>query len=720
MLSGIIPAPGYRLQYEVIATSSRKLSDIAKRWTPQAKEMYAVVDAVKKLAPFLLGGPFILDTDNSNNLNWSSSTDIKTMHWIDYLSAFDIVRKRLIPRSSNLAADAITQVMKSGNLEIHSVHLMEVAHLVEEIQKAPFNTNQSLSTIAASAMLQGVINNALLDKHYIAAAKVTDVLQRLHDIPDDIKSLFDAVHNSHNGHWKVQEAMKRMAALDPGISFSEEQVRVMVSTCLTCQKFQNVRPPVTILYKSLMSSKALSRIGVDLAQFFANESGYCYIIVIVDHFDKHVFLEPTMEKTALSLARTLFRYFTLFGTPDELRSDPGSDLTSNAVKILLETFKVQHSFSLVDIHTGNGAEPTIREVLRHLKNLIFDSNSRQHWHQPEYLQAVASIINNHVNVTTGFSPNMLRFGTGLHHHFDLASRATSTNPATYAGQLDAMLSTLADCSSRYQLANIKEKQSSNADAYHFLAGDLVFVKVTNITKPNARYKGPYIVTEQHGNNVMVQSLIDNTCWTFFSGRLQLFFGDVQEAQALARYDTDQHLIQRIIDYRGSPTNRSTMEFLVVYEDGDELWHPWGKDITDTAAYIDFYTIQQPELSQLQFPAGNIPEQTRCINQKGFSSDVLADKVIYANLRTWGDAWYQSLNLPTGNYLVPGTITAFNTTKRGKATLHLASIFFSIMNEVYKVSPFNLQFLYQSNLQPGAQLVTSELIKSHPRILQLSS
>jgi len=173
-----------------------------------------------------------------------------------------------------------------------------------------------------------------------------------------------------------------------------------------------------------MSSKALNRIGVDLAQFFPNQDGYTYIIVIVDHLDKHVYLEATMEKTALSLARTLFRYFALFGVPDELRSDPGSDLTSIAVKILLETFRVHHTFSLVDIHTGNGAEPSSREVLRHLKNRIYDSTSRQYWHQPEFLQAVASIMNNHIS------------------------------SITYIQQLDAMLTTLAECSTRYQLSLI--------------------------------------------------------------------------------------------------------------------------------------------------------------------------------------------------------------------------------------------------------------------------
>lgn len=95
-LSSFVPLPNHRQQYETLAVTSRKLSDVAMRaWTIQKKEMYAVVDATKKLSAFLRGGPFILDTGNNNMLNWDSSSDA---HWVDFIAAYYIVRKRHIPK----------------------------------------------------------------------------------------------------------------------------------------------------------------------------------------------------------------------------------------------------------------------------------------------------------------------------------------------------------------------------------------------------------------------------------------------------------------------------------------------------------------------------------------------------------------------------------------------------------------------------------------------
>lgn len=104
-----------------------------------------------------------------------------------------------------------------------------------------------------------------------------------------------------------------------------------------------------------------------------------------------------------------------------------------------EVFQVHNTFSLVDIHTSNWAEPSIRKVLRYLKQFVFDINSRQLWHQHEFLQAVAAIKNNHVNCMIGFSSNQVRYGNGLHKHFKIADRALSTDMHTCIQQLDAML-----------------------------------------------------------------------------------------------------------------------------------------------------------------------------------------------------------------------------------------------------------------------------------------
>ena len=68
-----------------------------------------------------------------------------------------------------------------------------------------------------------------------------------------------------------------------------------------------------------------SRVGVDrLAVTPINKNGNNTLIVVVEHFTKHVAVYPAKEYTAHSLATALFQYFTTFGVFEEVWSDPGS------------------------------------------------------------------------------------------------------------------------------------------------------------------------------------------------------------------------------------------------------------------------------------------------------------------------------------------------------------------------------------------------------------
>ena len=91
-----------------------------------------------------------------------------------------------------------------------------------------------------------------------------------------------------------------------------------------------------------------------------------------------------------------------FGIPDEICTDNSSQFQSvfqETLKILsVHDYKI-HPYS----HQENSiVERANKEVLRHLRNFIFDSKVLNEW--PNYLPQVEQIMNSHVSKSTGIAP----------------------------------------------------------------------------------------------------------------------------------------------------------------------------------------------------------------------------------------------------------------------------------------------------------------------------
>ena len=110
-------------------------------------------------------------------------------------------------------------------------------------------------------------------------------------------------------------------------------------------------------------------------------------------------------------------------------------------------------------------------------------------------------------------------------------------------------------------------------------GDLVFFhrKLKDNTFTALR-KGPYEVATQINNRVAVTSLVYDKSHTFYVDRLSLFCGTKTAATEMAMLDDRQFMVEKIVAYKGNPTDRGTCSFLVQYEDGDLLWQAWSRDL----------------------------------------------------------------------------------------------------------------------------------------------
>jgi hypothetical protein len=124
------------------------------------------------------------------------------------------------------------------------------------------------------------------------------------------------------------------------------------------------------VYRHLKPAHHRARVGVDRVTVTpADRYGNNNAIVVVDHFSKHSNVTASSDYSATTMATALFVYFCTFGVYEEVISDPGSDLMSEAVAQLNQWLGVAHKVSLVGRHESNGVEGTNTHIVTPRTNL---------------------------------------------------------------------------------------------------------------------------------------------------------------------------------------------------------------------------------------------------------------------------------------------------------------------------------------------------------------
>ena len=103
-------------------------------------------------------------------------------------------------------------------------------------------------------------------------------------------------------------------------------------------------------------------------------------------------------------------------------------------------------------------------------------------------------------------------------------------------------------------------------------------------------------------------------------------------------DKDDHTIERILGYTGTPLKRSEMQFLVKFVSGTVLFLDY-RAVAGTAAFGDFIAGNY-YLSILLLPSQNIPGNRSFIN-KATSPYAIGYK-FYLNVRAFGAVTYSTL------------------------------------------------------------------------------
>ena len=649
--------------HEPIAFASSKFTPTAFKWDAFKKEAYAAYFAVHHFSYYLRGKPFILETDH-RNLLWIEKSEVPiVVRWRVYLQSF-VMYIRHIPGTQNRVADWLSRMERYFNsstaithmssmhsdvsLLLHMNLFQDSERMIEE-ELTPSDKVYQRQEFADESIER---HSELIRSPPEPAEQIVapEVVVPLHMTPEEtLKKL----HGGRNLHFGARRTWLLLNKQFPGHRIPYRFVQDFISSCPLCQKdrlgMMDFLEPVV---RHIKPPHQRSRVGVDrLTVTPADKQGNNTLIVVVEHFSKHVGAYPAPDYSAMSLATALFQYFTTFGVFEEIWSDPGSDMMSQVVLQLNTWLGIKHVVSLVDRHESNGVEGTNKQLLRHLKTLVHDERVANRWSNPTVLCLVVFSINDAINSETGVRPFDAKFGSMDGPYLQLPDKALPKDITNeWVQSLDKDLKLIRSISSQFQAKLIAERLAITPEDRQnvFQPGDLVLFQLNPDnhlpTKLSSPFLGPYRVLQQQTNNVECKHLVmGNIRWIHVT-RLKLFHGSKEEGYKVALLDADQHVIRRILLWRGNPLKRTSMSFKIEFEDNDVLWVPYSKDLDDSAQYGAFIE-EHPMLFPLRYKAERSSKEVTTLRKKVITL-VQPDDIVYVELRcAFGLDWYDTLSIP---------------------------------------------------------------------------
>jgi len=341
-----------------------------------------------------------------------------------------------------------------------------------------------------------------------------------------------------------------------------------------------------------------------------DEFGNTYILVVIDVFSRFVELYALPDLTALNAAKAIIQHIGRYGQPEEIFTDNGSQFRNELLAELANLMDVQHVTILPHSHQENSpVERANKEVMRHLRAIIFDKRVRAKWSM--YLPLVQRIMNASVVKSIGVTPASIVFGNNIDLDRGILKPhkpLPDTTMHEYLQQMSvAQAAIIAIAQETQRVINsehINRKQRQAVPAItEFPIGSYVKVKnhettlkIVRPTKVDAIFKGPYRVINNVGSRYTLQNLVNMKEEVYLATNLQPFLFDpnIVDPRVVARDSVNEFDIHSIVDIRG-PRHRykwkkSSVEFKVHwtgYDESYDTWEPYSglKDTEQLHAYL---------------------------------------------------------------------------------------------------------------------------------------
>jgi hypothetical protein len=251
----------------------------------------------------------------------------------------------------------------------------------------------------------------------------------------------------------------------------------------------------------------MDRIQLDiLGPFPLSKKGNKYILVVVDQFSKWTECYPLADQTAETIDNVLVKEFiSRFGVPLKLHTDQGRNFDSDLMKRLSELMGLAKTRTTPYNPSSNGLIESFNRTVLQMMRCFVSQNQED---LDEHLPLLAGAYRSTPHTSTGFTPNRLMLGHGVHlpQEVMLGLHSAEQNEIPY---LERLRSSMKKCEEiareNLESESIGQKHLHDLRVYErsYDIGDLVYIrddskKVGMSPKLQPLWKGPVIVARKFG------------------------------------------------------------------------------------------------------------------------------------------------------------------------------------------------------------------------------
>lgn len=404
---------------------SAKLTSAERNYSVTERECLAVVKAVQKFRPYVEGYEFDIITDHSS-LTWLMKTkDLsgRLARWSLKLQpfSFSILHRKgslnVVPDSLSRYAIVDSLYLESISLESDDICSFSVDFQDESFQSDEYKdlieyikeNNEQLPDILVSEGLvykrtNHTIGNDVIDtkvwKLWVPSPLRNDLMAAAHFPPN----------KSHGGVAKTLNRLRERFYWP----YMAVDVKSFIKSCETCPKVKSpnevLAPP---LHGCFEVHRPFQHIFIDfLGPYPRTKLGNTKMFIVLDQLTKFVLLEPIRSSQHSTIIRYLKdRVFTVFGVPETVLSDNGSEFMSKTFKQFLEAYGVSLLPTPKYSPQANSSERVNRSIIEAIRCYI-----TEHDHWDANISDICSALRTAVHQTIQTSPFEALFGQPMVQH----------------------------------------------------------------------------------------------------------------------------------------------------------------------------------------------------------------------------------------------------------------------------------------------------------------
>ena len=448
---------------KVIAYASKKFSKSELAYCITRKELLSVYTFTTHFKHYLLGNRFLIRTDHKAliwMLNWKKPNTAQYCNWIAELQIYDF--------------------------EIQ--HRIGKDHINADFLSRPYDCEQCELPHADPKRKRNVklINGE------------SENLRRIYNIDEtsDKREKNSLIRQFHNGlgHLGIE---KTLLLLKESYNWPNiyEDVKDYINKCMFCAK-RKVTKDKKNLGLHITANFPFQKLMIDVTGPLPKSTyGHKFVLGVIDIYSRYTMLIPLKTTDSKQIINVLFKnWVAIFGCPEMILSDGGSNLNSKMMKQFCLKFHVKKHVSSPYHPESNG---TIERCFRTVKDMIYATCTETGSDWVDALPLIEIGLRASCHKSTGFSPHEIIFGCKM--RLPQQKQIWSDNDQTCVEFMRKMANNRMLVRSNLK-STVKGKVESPSQN-PFVVGAKVLVRKLCTFKANmleARYFGPCTIIEKLG------------------------------------------------------------------------------------------------------------------------------------------------------------------------------------------------------------------------------